>query len=45
MTLPSKVCWDRLFENLEFDLVSGLSLSKALFYEKFYVKLTYLEQE
>ena len=31
LPLPFKVSWDKLFENLEFDSVSGLSLSKASF--------------
>ena len=29
--LPSKVSWDKLYEKLEFDLVSELSLSKVSF--------------
>ena len=31
LPLPSKVSWDKLCEKLEFDLVSGLSLSKVSF--------------
>ena len=45
LPLPFKVSWDKLFENLEFDSVSGLSLSKASFFGTFYVKVAYLEQE
>ena len=52
---PFKVSWDKLFEDFEFYSVSVLSLSKASWERdhfpskkclgKFYVKLTYLEQE
>ena len=55
LPLPFKVSWDKLFENLKFDSVSGWSLSKASwekdafpqkkFVGKCYVKLAYLEQE
>ena len=31
LPLPSKVSWDKLYEKLEFDLVSELSLSKVSF--------------
>ena len=31
IALPPKVSWDKLFKKLEFDSVSGLSLSKASF--------------
>ena len=33
LPLPFKVSWDKLFESLKFDSVSGLSLSKAFSWE------------
>ena len=34
LPLPFKVSWDKLFENLKFDSVSQLSLSKASFFRE-----------